>query len=235
MTEIPYVLIICVAAVICLTPLAVYLRIIAALGQKERPTVVSGSWDFVGVVAGLSGFLLFGGIMFLVLWSSHFRWGLRGGFAALRTLWDQQAATWSVLAALYLIGVGLWIGIVLLSRWRSWVIYNVDVNSIEQLLVSTLAQQNIVVQQRGRLWYRGNEPVYEVEGPVRGGWALIRWLHSDRVLFEEVDRQIRSQIALLPPVTSNQAVLWLRAAASGLGVFSLTCLGMLVYAFFGLR
>lgn len=234
-TEVPYVLVICAASVICLTPLAVYLRIVAALGQRGRPTIVSGAWDFAGLLAGLSGFLLFGGVLFMSLMQSHFRIGLRGGFAVLRSAWEHQATTWSVLVGLYGLAMGIWVSLVVLSRWRTWVIYNVEPRAVEELLRSILTELGVPVHRQGNRWYRANDAVFEIEGIERGNSATIRWLYPDRTMYEEVDRLLRSRSFKLPVPHENRTSLWLRTAASGLGVFSLTCLGMLTYALFWSR
>jgi hypothetical protein len=193
--------------------------------------VVSGVWDFAGLVAGLSGFLIFGGVLLLALMQTHFRLGMRGGFAALRAGWEQQAVTWSVLAGLYILVVGGWLGLMSLSRRRSWVIYNVVPEAVEECISQVLSHLGIVAQKQGNVWYRGGEALCEIEGFGRGYTVMLWWLHSDRRLYEEVDRMLRSQVSKLDIPAENGAALWLRTVSSGLGVFALTCLGLLIYVF----
>jgi len=229
---VPYVLIICVAAVICLVPLAVYLRFVAALGQRQRATVISGVLDFAGLVAGLSGFLIFGGVLLLALLQSRFRAGMQGGFAALRAGWEQQATTWSVLAGLYILAVVAWLSLVSLSRRRSWVIYNVVPAAVEECISQVFSQLGVVAQRRGNVWYREQEALCEIEGFGRGHTVTLWWLHPDRTLYEEMDRILRNRASKLDIPAENGASLWLRVASSGLGVFAMTCLGLLTYALF---
>lgn len=229
---VPYVLIICVAGVICLVPLAVYLRFVAALGQRQRATVISGAWDFAGLAMGLSGFLIFGGVLLLALLQSYFRAGMHGGFAALRAGWEQQATTWSVLAGLYILAVVGWLGLVSSSRRRSWVIYNVVPEAVEECLSEALSQLGVVAQRRGNVWYRNHEALCEIEGFWRGHTVTLRWLHPDRMLYEELDRILRNRASQLDVPAENGASLWLRTASNGMGVFAMTCLGLLTYALF---
>src|SRR5437868_14072259 len=41
-----------------LTPIAVYCWVLAAINRRDRPTLVSGIWDCVGLLVALSGILL---------------------------------------------------------------------------------------------------------------------------------------------------------------------------------
>lgn len=229
---VPYVLLICVAAIICLVPLAVYLRFVAALGQRQRATVISGVWDFAGLAAGLSGFLIFGGVLLLALLQSRFRAGMQGGFAALRAGWEQQATTWSVLAGLYILAVVAWFSLVSLSRRRSWVIYNVVPAAVEECVSQALSQLGVVAQRRGNVWYRDQEALCEMEGFGRGYTVTLWWLHPDRTFYEEMDRILRNRASKLDTPAENEASLWLRITSLGLGVSAMTCLGLLTYALF---
>src|SRR5262245_54900401 len=121
-----FILVICLAGVFCLAPLALYLLWLATVTRRERPTLVSGQWDFVGLVLGLSGFVLFGGGLVLSLFQSNFRYWMRGNFESLRAAWGQEKVTWVLLALLYLIAVTGWIVLTLAARRRSLVVYNVD-------------------------------------------------------------------------------------------------------------
>jgi hypothetical protein len=62
--------------------------------------------------------------------------------------------------------------------------------------------------------------------------VTLWWLHPDRTLYEEMDRILRNRASKLDIPAENGASLWLRVASSGLGVFAMTCLGLLTYALF---
>src|SRR5262249_39047897 len=111
-----------------------YLFWLAMITRRVRPTVVSGQWDFVGVVLGLSGFIVFGGGLVLWLLQSNFRYLMRGNFEAFRAAWGQEKVTWIFFALLYLICVIGWIVLTLAARRRSLVVYNVDPTIFEATL-----------------------------------------------------------------------------------------------------
>src|SRR6476661_8012817 len=89
-----FILVLCLAGVFCLAPLAIYFLWLAFVTRRDQPTVISGPWDFVGLVAGLSGFILFGGGLVLSLVQSNFRYWMRGNFESLRAAWGQEKVTW---------------------------------------------------------------------------------------------------------------------------------------------
>ena len=128
----------------------------------HRPTVIGGTWDFVGLVGGLSGFVLFGGGLVLSLFQSNFRYWMRGNFESLRAAWGQEKVTWTVLAALYLLVVVAWIALALAARRRSLVVYNIDPAVFEATLVEIFEQLNQPVERRGNLWVSG-VPLVEVD------------------------------------------------------------------------
>jgi hypothetical protein len=51
--------------IVSLFPLAVYCLILAGINRRDRPLVVRGVWDFAGVLAALSGILLWTGPVLL--------------------------------------------------------------------------------------------------------------------------------------------------------------------------
>jgi hypothetical protein len=54
-------------------PIAVYLLLLGALNRSRHPILVSGTWDFVGVLFAASGFLLCGGPAVLSLLNDRWR------------------------------------------------------------------------------------------------------------------------------------------------------------------
>ena len=57
-----------------LFPIALYCTVLGMINRRAQPLMVSGAWDFVGVLLATSGFLLFVGPAML---SGTFRQGLR--------------------------------------------------------------------------------------------------------------------------------------------------------------
>src|SRR5262245_48425475 len=121
-----FILVLCLACAFCLSPLAIYFLRLAFVTRRDHPTVISGQWDFVGLVAGLSGFILFGGGLVLSLVQSNFRYWMRGNFEALRAAWGNERVSWMLLTLFYVFLVIGWIALTLAARRRSLVVYHVD-------------------------------------------------------------------------------------------------------------
>src|SRR5947208_2848695 len=85
-----------------LLPLAIYLLIVANLNNREHPLMVSGSWDFVGVLFATSGFLLLGGPAILSNFSERARlFWILGDRQGLPAAEDATLKLWFYLALLY--------------------------------------------------------------------------------------------------------------------------------------
>lgn len=226
-------LVVCLAGLFCLTPLAVYLFWLAVLARREHPTVVSGPWDFTGLVAGLSGFVLFGGGLVLTLLQSNFRYWMRGNFEAFRGAWASEKYSWMLLAGLYLLFVIGGIALTLASRRRSLVVYNVEPAEFEATLAEVFEHLGRPVERRGNQWV-GGVPLFELDRFDGGKTVTLRWVADDRLLFQEVERLLRGAVAGLAP-GDNPAGLWLMASAGGIGFGAALFFGLLLVGVFSLR
>lgn len=221
-----FILIICLTGVFCAAPLALYLLWLTTLHRRNRATIISGTWDFAGLLAGLSGFVLFGGGLLLSLLQSNVRFWMRGNFEALRDAWGQEKVTWCLIAAAYLILVIGGAILTLLSRRRTLVVYNVDPGSFEVVLTEVFEQLGRSIERRGNLWV-GGVPLFELEPFVGGRTVTLRWLTDDARLFQEVERQIREAAPTLSGGESQPAR-WLISAAFGCVVFVVFCVAVLL-------
>lgn len=227
---VPFILVVCVAGVLCLVPIALYFWWLARLTRAEHPVVVSGAWDFAGLALGLSGFVLFGGGVVLSLLQANFRFWMRGNFDALRAVWGQERVTWSLLVFFYLALVLGAIALALAARRRSLVLYNLEPHECETLVGEVLEQLGRPVERKGRLWSSG-APLFELDTFAGGRTATLRWVSPDVRLFEDVTRRLRAALAA-HPADDNPAAKWLMSAAVG-GAASAACaFGLLVYWMF---
>jgi hypothetical protein len=121
-----------------LFPLAVYLFGLGFLNRRRHPIVFPATWDFVGLLFAVSGFLVFGGPA--ILTSASERW---------RDLWlvgrlggaDGDAATnpaWRIIAGLYFVVVVAVAGITLFLRRSQTAVYNVDTGTFTEVLEGVL-------------------------------------------------------------------------------------------------
>lgn len=223
-----FILVLCVAGASCLTPLALYLFWLAQITRRDRPTMFAGRWDFVGLLFGLSGFILFGGGLILSLLQSNFRYWMRGNFESFRVAWGQEKVTWILLSCLYLVLVVGWIELMLSFRRRSLVVYNIDPSAFETMLIEVFEHLNQPIDRRGNLWF-GKSPLFELDRFPRGQTVTLRWIADDELLFQEVERllreAVRSQFS-----EENSITRWLMAAAIGAGFSAISCFGLVIYA-----
>lgn len=124
-----------------LFPLASYCLFLAMLNGRQHPTLISGPWDFVGILLALSGFLLVGGPT--VLNSFHSRWRaslVRGELPMLGRLGGDHWYFWLLLWSIYflvILGGALW---VLRRRRGITLVYNIEPNVLGELLFRVFGQ-----------------------------------------------------------------------------------------------
>ena len=82
--------------------------------------------DFLALVGGLSGFLLFGLLIFVTVVQSNTRYGLRGNGAQLRELWDREKGYWLATAGAYVGMVAAAVIVGYARRGRTLSVYGVD-------------------------------------------------------------------------------------------------------------
>jgi hypothetical protein len=230
----PFILVVCLANLFCLAPLSVYLLYLAVLARRPRPTLVSGPWDFTALAAGLSGFVLFGGGLFLHLAQSNFRYWLRGNLEAFRGAWASEKTTWLMLSLAYLLVVALVLALTLAARRMSFSVYNVAAPEFEAAIGDVLDQLNRPVERRGNVWSAPTGPLFQVDHFDGGRAVTLRWLSDDRPLFLDVERLTREAVRTAV-ADENPAGPWLMAFAGGAASWAAGSFGLLVVYFFSLR
>jgi hypothetical protein len=213
--------------VFCLIPLAMYLLWMASVTRRERSVPVSGTWDFAGLVLGLSGFIVFGGGLLLHLFQSNFRYWMRGNVEAFRAAWMQERVTWMLLVGFYLAIVFGWVALTLAMRRRSLVVYNVDPATFETTLLEVFDQLGCPIERRGKLWI-GASPLLELDTFEGGRTVTVRWVSPDQRLFEDVNRLLRAALAT-QSTGENPASRWIMSAAVGTSVIVVCSFGLLLY------
>ncbi|AWM38933.1 hypothetical protein GobsT_28360 [Gemmata obscuriglobus] len=226
---VPFILVICFAGIVCLIPLAFYLFWLAQITRREHPVAVAGTWDFTALVLGLSGFIVFGAGVVLTLLQSNFRFWMRGNFEAFRAVWIKEWVTWSVLVSFYLIAVVGGIGLTLLARRRSLVVYNVEPETFESLLNEMFAQLGRPLERTGNLWVSG-VPLFELDTFEDGRTVTLRWVSDDGRLFEDVTRLLRTALTT-HLADENQVTRWLHSAAVATVAVAGCSFALLIYYF----
>jgi hypothetical protein len=124
-----------------LFPVAIYCLILAVLNSRRHPTLVSGPWDFAGVLFATTGFLLIGGPTILAGLNSQWRYALQHGrFREVRSQPSEWWLLWILIWGVYFVVV---IGGAVYVAWRRrpvTIIYNIDPVVFEDVLGRVLDQ-----------------------------------------------------------------------------------------------
>jgi hypothetical protein len=130
-------------------PLALYLLALGHLNRRRRPLLVSGTWDLIGLLAALSGFLLFGGPA--VLSGLHERWRLFWLFGQADYGGDTGWFLWVILFGLYFVAVVGGAGYLFRQRRHLTCVYNVEPAVLELVLNEVCEQFGLEPVRSGNL------------------------------------------------------------------------------------
>lgn len=132
-----------------LFPLAVYLLVLASINRRDRPLLVAGVWDAIGLSFALSGVLLW--VRPAILGTIYER-GLVPGTSdqpqrRFEEIWTLYPFVWITYYLLVLAGQAMMI----LGRVNKTSVYNVDAAALERLVVDCLRQRGYEVSASGGL------------------------------------------------------------------------------------
>ncbi len=198
-----------------LIPVAIYLCILGWINRRPHGMLVSGPWDFAGILFAASGLILFGAPALLssLIQTEHWRdFWLRGHFGV--KLEDPLAVGRIVLYAVYFLGVLLGSGFALWRRRQLTSIYNVHPALIEDVLAETFERWRLRFVQTGNVLLIHPTPEGDAASPasvlverptrleVEASLALCHvtlwWEPADSLLRREVESQLRLALARKP-------------------------------------
>jgi hypothetical protein len=198
----------------CLLPPAVYCLALASLNHRPRPTVVPGTWDFLGVLLSTSGFLIFGGPAVL----SGIHKGLlpRGRFIDLRG-YDGSEGWWPAAWLAYFVVVVAGAAWLLWKRRLVTSIYNVDADRFPQFFGQLLDRLGCDWARRGDVFFIGSDGRAVVELSAAAGLrhVTLRWGHGAGPLRNQIESELRIALAHVEP-PSNPLVGWFLSVATAL-------------------
>lgn len=137
-------------------PLAIYLLLLGFLNRRRHPLLVSGVWDGIGLLFGVSGFLLFAGPAIFSGLSERWRlyWLLgRGEIPSGQA--DGAWQFWIFLSILYFVLV---VGGAAFLLWRQrhlTAIYNADIEQVEAALEETCERLHLQPVRSGEMFLFG--------------------------------------------------------------------------------
>lgn len=213
--------------VFCLTPVAVYLVWLGSVNRKDRPTVVGGVWDLVGVLAAVSGFVLFGGALLVAGIQSNARFAARGNWDQLRAAWDREQAMWLAIAGGYLLVAGGSAVLGLVARSRSLSVYNTSRERVEAVLDEVLTGLGVNAARYGNIWSDG-KPIVGIDVFYGLRHVTVWVLDPDPQFRQEFERDFRKRVGTeVSP--DNPVGPWFTSAAVTVGMTIASCLFLMVY------
>jgi hypothetical protein len=181
-----------------LFPIAVYLAVLGWINRRSRGILVSGPWDFAGILFAASGFLLFGGpallssLMQTDAWRSFWVLAKRSPDD---TLQDSLIFGRVILFGVYFLIVVAVSALLLRRRRRLTAIYNVDPALVESVLGETFERWQVPFVQTGNVLLIDPEPrglpgnlvrLEKVDPKVAGAAELVAGAPGNAVLVEKV-------------------------------------------------
>jgi hypothetical protein len=148
-------------------PLAFYLLVLGRINRRRAPVMVSGTWDFIGILFAASGFLLFGGPA--IMSSLYERWRFfwlfgQGGRNAASSLGPWPF--WVFLSLLYFVAVVAGAAYQFVRQRQLTCLYNTDLATVERALAAACDRLGLAPVRSGHLYVFG----------------LLQELHSGRRL-----------------------------------------------------
>ncbi len=222
-----WLVVVCRGALICLPPLGAYLFAVAGRHRRGRPVVVSGAADFLGLLAGLGGFLLVGGVVLLAAVQADARLIGRGTFADVQSAWGRDRVLWGAAALLYVGGLAAAVALALRGRAGSFAVYNADPDGVDRAVTDALAAAGVPAERFGGVW-AADRPLASVDHLRAVNHSTVRVLARDPRLAEEIARQLLARLTDVEPARRSGGgepfAVWATACLSG----GLVAFGLLV-------
>lgn len=187
-----------------LFPIAIYLLVLSSLNRRDRPTVVTGFWDTLGLFFAASGFLLAVGpaLVFLFLFKTMSLAPENVGGDSLERFFEDWWLWWGTYFGI-LFGAA---AILLCWRLRTTVIYNVETDLLEGILNETLNGLGFQADHRGRRWRLIHNPQPPDNPPSESGLSA-----SLPSVVTQVPVSSHAELDLeLFPAMCNATIHWVR-------------------------
>lgn len=188
---------------VILLPLMLYLLVLGlGVNRSRHPVAVRGHWNMVGLLLGLSGFLLIGP----PTWTAHF-------FKSWGWFW------YGVAYVGYLTVLGFFCVWLIRRQRRVLVIYNIDPAIFAEVLQEVLSEVPVPhTATPGRMAFSEGRAIMDIEALALLHNVSLRWRGEDDSVRESVEQRL---MQTLPEVESghNPSTGILTLAACFIGVF----------------
>jgi len=214
-------------------PIGIYCLILGALNRRDRPVLVSGRWDFAGVLFAASGLLLVVGpaVIASVEERSRNYW-----------LWGHPGSGDGPGGATYLIGLGvrlLYLLVVILgSAWMLnrrravTAVYNVDQAMLEVGLSRVLERLGLEWRRTGNYFLlkpgASNGLALELEAfpPLRH--ATLRWHGVEAASRQAIEKELETVLAGMP-TNENAVAGWFYSLGASVMLVTLAGVAFLLF------
>lgn len=228
-------------------PLALYLLMLALINRRSRAMMISGPWDFLGVIFAVSGFLgLFGPVLLTSIDERMRRFWIVGQRDGPLISPEHQSTLSILLFVLYFVLVLGGISFLLWKRRSVTAVYNVDHDVFGAVLGKVLTHKQIQYQQVANCLFlkapqqEGNllaaeRCSVEVDPSKRFCHVTLQWEPAKSLLRQEIEKELEEELEKVP-APDNPAGDWL-LVISGI-LFLAWLLGLAVwtlYQIFGQR
>jgi hypothetical protein len=205
-----------------LFPVVIYLMALTVLNKARHPVMVSGTWDFVGVLFAASGLLLFGGptILDTLLENTRLAWVLDRS-APPQAL--SASPVWALVSLVYFTAVVVGAALLLRQRTRMTAVYNVEPAVFEAVLGQALDRLKLDAWREGnhlRLGRQGQAPEATLDlDPWPAMYHVsLRWGGRESGIRRKVEGELSAGLAEVH-TSDNPAGGWFLLAS---------CLGLLL-------
>jgi hypothetical protein len=225
-----------------LFPLTLYLLFLAYLNTRRHATLISGPWDFVGVLAGVAGFIVAGG--WLMLQGLFHQWQARMLLEG-RARNPQNLTHNPVALLLWLLCLSYFVLVVGGAAWLLWrrrkitVIYHCETNLFFDTLLESIQRLGLEATYRANQFVIRDQPGKRQE-PAADGLLLeidpfpamrhitLCWEPADnpgrRAIEAELARRLQEVESRPSPVAG-----WLLTVAGCLVAIMLFSLGLVLF------
>jgi hypothetical protein len=210
-------------------PLGIYLLALGHVNRRVRPLMLSGTWDAVGLLFGLSGFLILGGPA--VLTAVHERWRilwLTGDAGPVRESLSVYQPWWVLAGGAYFVAVVAGCAWHLSRAQALTSVYNVEPELLREELNGACRSLGLSPLAAGDLYQFGEGDhvvLLDLEPFEAMKHVTLRWSPYDSPLRPVLERELARRLdeAGSP---DHEAGLWLTTA--GLFVLLLALVAVLV-------
>lgn len=215
-----------------LVPMGVYLVILGLLHRRGQPLVVSGTFDLIGLLFGLSGFVIVGGPAILSSLHERWRlWWLLGDPGAPREPLDTYFPLWVACSVLYffvVLGGVVW----LFRHYRALTsIYGIEPQHVPSALSAACQQLNLSLRPLAERRFLIESPegaaTVDVEPFDLMSNVTLRWSPAATGVRRPLEEALARELEDAPP-PEHDVGLWLCSAGLLLMSFAVLILFVLI-------